>query len=280
MKKQFTLMLLLSLFAVTGIYAQCTPDFTLTSPTLRPSYDSLPCIVQGAPYSAQINFQNFTTASIYNIDSLRVDSLTNVPAGICYTANKRIYGPGENGCMHVGGSTMDPTGQYVLGIYITVWGHGPGGSPFPLSGASVPAATLAGFAGIDFRYWLRVSSSGGPCPSVDTGATASNKTSSNPLHANSCPVGISELQNVLSAFDIAPNPSSTSASVSFNSETNGQFDAVVTNVLGEVVSAQKISVSRGENTYNLNVSNFNTGVYFFSIQNGKEVATKRFLVSR
>ena len=94
---------LLSLFITSISNAQCIPDASMTVPGLKPATDSLPCIVQSVPYDATIYIKNFTSLAGFNIDSLIIDSVTNLPCGIFYIPNKTnaSYASNEAGCINL-----------------------------------------------------------------------------------------------------------------------------------------------------------------------------------
>ena len=144
--------------------AVCTPNPNYTTPGLYPASDSLPCIVQGQPYSGTIYLKNFNTVAFagttLSLDSVRIDSITNLPCGITWQANKasRMYMNSESGCFQLSGTSNDAVGQYKQGIYVTAYPAGLGGQGFPQE-ASV-------FAG--FRKDMRVKAPAGTCPVIDT----------------------------------------------------------------------------------------------------------------
>ena len=261
MKKLFTLVLAAFALSTTAVYAQCTPDFTIVDPELRPDADSLACATQGSPYDATIYLKNFTTVSGFRVDSLIVDSITNTPCGLYYRLNKpnKTYLNGEVGCLRVNGTTSDAVGQYQLGIYVKVYATPdlPG-----IEGVSTPAATLASLGGLDFRYWIRVKASAAPCDTIDeTPGSPKNKTAS--CRGNNDRTGIDNLVSAINGFEIAPNPSSNMAYVNFVSNVEGQFNVVISNMIGEVVKNEKVTIIKGDNSLDVNLSSFDNGIYFF-----------------
>src|ERR1019366_7110965 len=138
----------------------CTP-VTLTQPGFSPSYDSLPPLINGQTAATTIHFQNFNTFSfsgtIITIQSLGFDSITNLPAGLCWATNKttNIFGNQENGCIQLSGTTCSAPGQYRLGIYVAA-GIGVG-NPIHMSAAAV-----------GLFYYLRVNNAGDAVTAIDT----------------------------------------------------------------------------------------------------------------
>ncbi|MDX2002090.1 MAG: T9SS type A sorting domain-containing protein [Chitinophagales bacterium] len=179
----FALLLLQTSYAGLG----CTPPTATGSPNVTPPTENLPCVVQGDPYSATINIENFSSFSLSlgsgTVDSLRIDSLTNLPCGIDYVVSPDpTLNSGQTGCILLYGTSYERPGQYRTGIYltvfyqVTVFGNTTRDS---LSGrADSLVATLQQLTGqnfgIDFNYWLRVRTALAACPPIDTtGATDS-----------------------------------------------------------------------------------------------------------
>ncbi|MDO8369023.1 MAG: T9SS type A sorting domain-containing protein [Saprospiraceae bacterium] len=75
------------------------------------------------------------------------------------------------------------------------------------------------------------------------------------------------LQNGEIRFQLAPNPTPSSAQVIFHSSSTGSTILLVTNALGRVVFEQKVSVKTGENRFEIPANNLNTkGIYQVSLQ--------------
>jgi len=51
-------------------------------------------------------------------------------------------------------------------------------------------------------------------------------------------------------------------------------------VLGEVLISEDLSGNQGLNTYKLNASKLNSGIYFYQMTYQKEKITKRFIVNK
>ncbi len=104
---------------------QCTAS-NLSVPGLSPLWDSLPPFVNGQPSSAVIQFKNFNQVyyfgGTYTVVSLKVDSIDNLPAGLCWSTNKadNTFANQENGCIRINGTPCGPTGQYKMRIIASV----------------------------------------------------------------------------------------------------------------------------------------------------------------
>ena len=105
--------------------SQCTPSGALTKPGLSPTSDSVAPVVNGTISTIVIQFKNFDTiafgGSVLTIQSLRLDTLDNLPAGLCWATNKanNTWGNQEDGCIKVNGTTCSPPGQHKLRIIVT-----------------------------------------------------------------------------------------------------------------------------------------------------------------
>lgn len=141
---------------------------------------------QGNFYSEVFLLENVDTLYFGNIkfymESLVLDSITNLPCGISWLANSgdNTWSTGKTGCIRISGTPNDTVGQYKLGIYI----H-----------ARVPALNttltgelseivqqleglIGGSLGIDYRYYVRVNQPNGACPNVVTSNPSLDRTAS------------------------------------------------------------------------------------------------------
>ncbi len=224
MKQLITLTVAIILFSVNA-WAQCTPNSPTGSPGLTPVTDSLACVEIGNPYSEVVfleNFDNFSaTVPIIGqititVDSLRIDSITNIPCGLTWAANKpsRTYYSGETGCIAVSGNSFENVGQYRLNIYVHVWATAPfpiGAQDFQGEASDVvgQVESLTGQSlGVDFDYYLRVINAGDPCPNIDRVDPNANLTAS----ASCAPTGFTA---TISGNTEVCNSETTTLTVSF-----------------------------------------------------------------
>lgn len=270
--KKFFLSLLVVCGVAFGAVAQCTPDNSFTEVGLYPEPDSLDCFVNGEAVNTVIYFKNFDTVAGLVIESLRVDSLTNMPCGAKYALSEvdRTYDGGQAGCIAVTGTINDVAGQYKLGIYVTLTVTG---LPTPISGEAGDLASQFG-AG-DFSYYVRVKANAGDaCPAIDTSSSATNVIAA-------CPTvditSVDEIANIES-MKFYPNPVSNTANVSFYANNAATYSVRIVNIFGQEVSSETLNVVPGLNNSQLNVSNLSTGVYIYTITDGKAVSTQRFVV--
>lgn len=144
---------------------QCTSS-NLSLPWLTPPPDSLPPFVNGLPSTTVIQFKNFNTVffngSYYTVNSLRIDSVDNLPSGLCWASNKanNTYANQESGCLKINGIPCGPTGQYKMRIIVSV--------DLGIGIAQVDADQ----AGL--KYYIRLKNTGDADTQIDTNQTAVN----------------------------------------------------------------------------------------------------------
>lgn len=247
----------------------CTPSGTLTEPGLSPASDSLASIVNGTAPNTVIQFKNFNQFNFggqtVTVQSLTIDTLSNLPAGACWATNKtnNTWANQEDGCIKVSGTVCSDPGQYKLYIVVT-------------ANIGVPIQTNADAAGL--KYFVRVINQGDSEVTVDTNQTAAFVKHPGYSATADCSVGINEVSSVKD-LSIVPNPMSSQASVKFFAEKAGVYTQKITNMLGSEVSKSEIEISAGEYTSVIERGNMPAGVYFFTITDGKTSVTKRFSVT-
>lgn len=259
--------LLLSFFmvvAITNVEAQCPTcvvDFgALTEPGLSPDPDSIPCIEQGVAYSQTVQFYNFDTISfsgqLLTIDSLEIDSVGGMPAGIEWGTNKanNRFANQERGCIELCNTTNDPVGNYPLVILAKVWASNYStGLPFPVYPLTVDAASVSD----NLSVVLRVIVQGGNC---DFGT------------------GIADLLEK-GSLSLIPNPAQNTAVVRFTAKEAADYSLNVIDMVGKTVITQQVTAVPGQNDISINVSELPNGVYMYSLNNGIEAVSNTFVVA-
>lgn len=94
------------------------------------------------------------------------------------------------------------------------------------------------------------------------------------------PVGISNNEDIanFAVTQNSPNPAVNNTSILVTTETAGVIDLKVSNILGQVVHHENVSNSALAHTFNLDVSNLDSGIYFYTIEIGNKSITKKMLV--
>lgn len=84
-------------------------------------------------------------------------------------------------------------------------------------------------------------------------------------------------------FDLSqnyPNPFNPSTNISFTLAQNGQTSVKIYNVLGQLVLTvyQGMAQAHQKYTYNVSMDRFATGVYFYTLQQGSNIMTKKMIL--
>lgn len=185
-KKSYTFLLLLcSIFFTSNVHAQhcaspsgsgvCTP-ITVTVPGFYPSYNDLPCSVDGVPYDTVISFKAPTTALYQgftaNVNWIKITAINNLPCGLCWKTNlvnDSMVG-GQTACIRVSGTTFDAPGQYKMQIIVSV-----------RASVGFISQTLTNQDAEQFgiKYWAKVKvDDAAACITVDTLAAGNTQTAS------------------------------------------------------------------------------------------------------
>lgn len=98
--------------------------------------------------------------------------------------------------------------------------------------------------------------------------TFTNVQGDSTIHVTSRSVGINDYDE--SAVSVYPNPANTTITIEFD----GQFESLtITNILGQELSKTTINDTK----IMLNVSNYESGIYFIQLRNSTGVITKKFV---
>ncbi len=94
------------------------------------------------------------------------------------------------------------------------------------------------------------------------------------------PVGINNPNSV--AFDVMqnmPNPATNNTMIVVKTQGAATINLTISNMLGQqVYSTQEMANASGAYTFNVNVSDFNTGVYFYTVTVGEKSVSKKMIV--
>ena len=85
-------------------------------------------------------------------------------------------------------------------------------------------------------------------------------------------------ENTLTEMKIYPNPASNNVTIVVASKEVANANLVVTNLMGQVVYTQNVSLETGSNQYSLNVSNFSAGFYLVNIRTNAGSTTQKLIV--
>ena len=250
--KNFFLTLTLA-FAFFGAQAQCTPDPQFTIAGIYPdSASGLPGAIVGQAYDEVITIISPTDTSVtlfgqslsVTVQAIELTSVTGLPPSFsydCETANCTFSG-GSTSCAVL--TSPSPTVAEV-GLHQIIM--------------NTITTVDAGLFGIQTQddvidyYYIEV-----------LNGTTSTLNQFNDL-----------------TFDLKgvfPNPVVNNAKIQFISGTPEAVTFKVYNLLGEEIESQFINSQRGVNTIIVNTTSYSEGMYLYSINNGKEVLTKRMII--
>ncbi|TNE30446.1 MAG: T9SS type A sorting domain-containing protein [Bacteroidetes bacterium] len=250
MKKLYTTFL--SMLIAGGVYAQCTPNGTYTSPGIYPpagssiKHDSiyvLPGASIGVNYSETINLvvpEDTTivfgaTTITADIDSMRVLQVNNMPAWLSYACNSRCsWVGGDNGCMNFSGLVPNSTNTYLMEAKLEVF------------------ANLGAFGQVSdtFSIWIEVST------------------------GNS--IGLATVQK--SVPTIGPNPMSNRLQIVYTSARAEAWSFELMDVTGRVVHNERGQFRTGNNRVSISRNNWPEGMYLYRFRVGDDLHTGRLIV--
>jgi hypothetical protein len=85
--------------------------------------------------------------------------------------------------------------------------------------------------------------------------------------------------HVLEVSQPVPNPVINSATINLTLRENAFVNVQVTNLMGQTVIVLPTQIMQaGVNTVNINVANLTSGVYFYTVEAGKEAVTKKMII--
>ena len=253
-----------------GTTSSCTPQGGPSSGGFEDP-NTTPCAVQGTAYNHAIQFTMFSAFNFQgqqSVDSIEFISIENLPCGLCWAVNRadKRYAANVDGCLNISGTTTDAAGQYKMALTLKAWING------QTTGLTIPSS-LVDQTGM--QILLRVQSASGSCAAADTSANANNLTATQ----GGCPNAVNELNSGVAVLNIVPNPMHNEAVLSFVAEKNADYTIRITDITGKEVSVKQLEGRTGENRVTIERGNLPAGVYFVSLNDGKNSVTKRFSVS-
>lgn len=248
MKKIFTSVasLFLLVFLLNqNLWAQnCVIDTNNTNMIWPTANDSIPCVERNTPYTATMQFFCPPQIAGFTIDSIIVNSFSNMPNGINYSCtNCRLY-PWSRACVLFYGTTTDAAGDY----------------PITYSGTAYTSGGTASFnwlqdQGVLPEYSFKVIDQGEQCRAVDTTAT-----------------GIANVNAV--KFNVFPNPSTGKLVVDLvKFET---AEVTITDLVGRVVYNTQTTGSNGRVYADLTKEA--KGIYLVRVHTASGIATKKISI--
>ncbi len=273
--------LFIGTFSASAQGTLCDLDPQYTEPGLYPLPEDLPCLVGSGEFNditvQFINFDSTTVSGIrVRVDYIVIDEIINLPCGIKWStsaqdaATKHRFENQEKGCIRFWGSTPDVAGQYKLTIKVK--------AKVSLLPNEVPYEAEA----LGFRVDVRLKADlAAVCPANDTtsGVTLLTASCSSANSVDTTFTGINEIASI-NSFSFYPNPTANNATVSFTADKAASYTTRIVNIYGQEVSREVLNVTTGLNVNKIDVSTLATGVYIFTITDGKNVQTQRFVVEK
>ena len=292
--------LLLSVFVAaafsSAVNAQCTPNTQYADSTFGvwpDTTENLPCAFadNASGYNAVIDLKTLTDTTVSitlggiplnleaYIEAFRINGVTGLPAGFNYIPNQSVWTNGGatpnftavQGCVSIvaAQSTLadiiaaNPTGiDYPLTVVVDAKIKNTNN---PLANAVISDAWLSeltsipGITAIPVEgYKLRIR----PVTTAECGTTA-----------------VAEISSSVSIDGNYPNPFSKTTSIRFNSSSTKNMELKVFNMVGKEMMKSNFKAVKGENSYTLLNEKLTPGVYFYTLSDGKNTATRRMIVS-
>ena len=246
----------------------CTPDSAAQPrPGISPSPANIPCVVDGAPFNQTLQVQcpayfdtviNLGITSYpltVTVDSMELDSVVNLPAGLTWVKFPNRLKGGQNGCLTFSGTTNAAPGYYHLTWYGTAWVTEPYGL-----GHKTVTGSLNRYGYVNY-YLNVIASAGDSC-----------------IPYNPYINGINDLNPLLNtAITVSPNPSNGVFTLKLNagSRVTGQVEII--DVTGRTVFSQDVDLIGLENM-NIDISKCTKGIYTVMLKTANGNAVKRISI--
>ncbi|MEZ4950048.1 MAG: T9SS type A sorting domain-containing protein [Saprospiraceae bacterium] len=269
MKQIFTLFVLF-LFGISLQAQNCVPDSTLANadfPVQPPPYDPTDFPDGGINDTACINTPfDFVFSAVVGdtfslgiatvpMDSIRipvVGGIVGLPTGVSYACNPPncVFEKNTLGCIDLYGTITNPSlvGEYDLKISVQIFANG---SPMPLNFVLPDGSFITG------KYNLVVREE-----SFNNCATVSSK-------------------NVLKDYvdtQVLPNPFSDQAILQVSSYANEELVLNIYGLTGEILKTQQVRIIEGTNRIEIDGSQMNSGLYYYSLSNENGIISGRFSI--
>ena len=114
-------------------------------------------------------------------------------------------------------------------------------------------------------------------PGIDQRYDGHEPVINNMVYLAVSPMPVDVAENLAESFEVAqnvPNPAVSSTTIAVASKTTGDINLSISNLLGQVVHQQISSA----HSFNVDVTNFDSGIYFYTIEIGNSSVTKKMLV--
>ncbi|MDO8950977.1 MAG: T9SS type A sorting domain-containing protein [Draconibacterium sp.] len=243
----FILFFCISLLSGIQVSAQCEPDKNCIDINKTGTFcpKNLPDGIIGEPYETVLTVippSEFELEGIrLNIAYIDIDSVTNFPPGITYTANAKRFYAGMSYCVLISG-TPTQAGEFKLILYATPY------IKYPLLGI------LKGPQAID---------------NTSVVLTVKNITGFDHLNTKQFQV----YQNI-------PNPFSQSTRIGFYTPNRDKINLKIFNIMGELIHEESRLVSPGEHFFRFDGSELLAGSYLYLVTSSSSHLTRKLIKTR
>jgi hypothetical protein len=249
MKKIIFTIFALIVFYGAKAQSPCIPD-SIHYPGDGIHPDSLPHARAGVAYSQVIQFRFPTDTQLtvsgskyqVHIYSAKIKSVFGLPASFAYQCSDTscTYKSGKYGCLLLTGNPVaSQVGKHVLQVNFLLDVHV---TTLGVDANNVPDSGFINFtidAGSGIFY----------------GGNNSNIVSQN-----------------------FPNPFNVNTEIQFNTSSSQPVAFKVTNELGQQVYVRSLPATQGLNSFTFERNNLPSGMYFYSIQMGNDIVTRRMVI--
>lgn len=204
--------------------------------------------VMGYPYMVDISGTGIPIdVSGLSIDSIKMMEVVNVPSGmsVYFSQEDSVYLGNSVGCVTLFGTPTTPMiGHHDLEFMVEGW-VGLGGNVISLYETTGEYSAITGY---DFIV--------------------------------QDPAGVESLDmNRFSVSQNSPNPFTGKTIISYTVLNGTEVAFTLYNVMGELVKESSYSAAQGINTIELDSEELDSGIYFYTLSNGKETISKRMIVA-
>jgi len=92
-------------------------------------------------------------------------------------------------------------------------------------------------------------------------------------------IGLDETNSISNNLILYPNPAKNNVNITFNHMNSGIYEMTIEDLKGQQVMNDLINVSNGNTSKVIDVSQFESGVYFVKVVNGSSIITKKLVVN-
>jgi hypothetical protein len=100
----------------------------------------------------------------------------------------------------------------------------------------------------------------------------------NPLSPKGLGAGITAANSVNYEVGNYPNPANDMTTIMVGLKDASYFEVAIYNSIGQLMNTYRLNGQAGANPINVDLSNFNSGVYFYNVKVGSSVVTKKLIV--